>query len=270
MPVNVGYICFSILTILAIVAVTAMFIVDEWWQFRYTSSYPWTAPMGTATDGSSMIFWVTFMLTITRMSAALCCTGRSANSRSTFLRYFTIVILLIAFVAEIAAVAVFFVEQNGCNDPPKGDPGTTSTRFCNDPRWCCVYGTIGAPPANTTPVNLDCPLTLAACVPAVSAADLTWSWVFTMNFSMTWIFMVLWVLLLACSVWMRRGLKRKVTTEATYEDDGGINGAYDDEYTDDDNYVAEEQRVQTSIQTGSTKRRPFVPNTTIAAGVSMV
>jgi hypothetical protein len=243
MAVTIAYVCFAILTVLAIVGVTMMMVVNLWWMFRYSYTNPWTAPMGVTSDGSSMIFWVIFLTIVSRTAAMCNCVARSANSRSMWVRYLLIVILLVAIGCEIAAVAIFFVEQNGCNNPPVGDPGTTNTRFCNDFRYCCVYGTIGAPPGNSTPVNIDCPLTLTGCTPSVAAADLGWNWVFVTNFAMTWIFMIVWALLLACSIWMRAGLKRKVTSDVYAE--STLEGIYDVEMDSGDE--DEERGVGASI-----------------------
>ena len=222
---GVRYVVYVLLVMITLVAVMTWAIILYNWTFENTFLMPAVAPNGLITQRNGAVYWVLFPITVLRILALVACIARSAN---TYNRWYKHIVTLVAFVgilAEIAALVIFIIERNGCNNPPGADPSGRNN-LCNDYRYCCVYGTSNITHflPNST-VEPSCPILLAPCVPAVLASDLTDNWVFDASLASTVIFIAIYVMHILISGWMKDGSE----AASYYEMDGNDgNNVYDD------------------------------------------
>lgn len=121
-------------------------------------------------------FWWLAVVSVTlRVLLAVVTVQRIVQPWRTTYYWVHIIVAVLAFLLEIAFLALHIVEIQDCNEAG----GPWQRNFCSDDRWCCVFGAV-APDAPTA----DCPYLLADCDPVVAQADLGWNGRFAWSFGL--------------------------------------------------------------------------------------
>lgn len=241
---GIKYVIYLLLTLITLTATLTWGVVLFHWAFEHTYTLPANAPFGLTTERHGKIYWILFVTTVTRILLLSSSIARSANSYNRMFRYILILVAFLVVLAEVAALVIFIIERNSCNNAPDGDP---SGRFnmCNDYRWCCVYATQNLTKICTTTSNLSfvepsCPILLKPCEPQVFKDDLNDNWVFDTSFASTVIFIAIAILHIIIGGWMGDGSEAS-DYAAGYDDmeseiykiDGPINNNSSNSYNEE-------------------------------------
>jgi hypothetical protein len=215
-------IVYDILTIMTVLAVCMWAVISYHWDFKYTFSEPFDAPGQLVSERNGPVYWVLLPISVTRIVLLVAATARSANNGSRAFRFIVALCALLNLFAEISGIVIFFIEREGCNAPPDGDPSGIGN-VCNSELYCAVYGTnnVTCFPTNQT-LETFCPLTLAPYFPPVTVDDLKDKWVFDATLGTEFIFAFLSIMHILIGNWMGDG------TDADVYD-------YDDAYTGNGN-----------------------------------
>ena len=211
---------FALIAVFMVMLTLGFFLVLMNWQFLYSYLVPSTAPGLLTTSLSDPVYWAVFVVIIARTFVLVCTVGRSAAPGNSVLRVLTPILCAIAIAAEVVALVFLFLHARGCNNAPTDDPSGTTSRYCNDFRYCCVYGTVATScSANSTgtyctlpnatiiaDVDSVCPILLAPCSPTVLAGNLHWNWVFGVSVGFCFSFAIADLLVMFASIWMADGL----------------------------------------------------------------
>lgn len=250
---SIAYVAFALLAIVIYVCYVGWTIIGFNWKFKYTFLDPYYAPGQLTSDSSTPLYWMLFILMISRSALLAGAIARSTNPKNIYMRYILHLLSLLCLICEIAACAVFFYESRGCNHSPYEDDPGYNFHYCNDFRWCCVYGfnatcSLTEPSLllNTTLLkttnNFGCPLFLASgCTPAVNIGELAWNWVYSASLGSTFVFMCLSFATLIVGIWLHNGVNE--------EDEVFIYaGAADDDEFIDEALTTNMDGINTSIQ----------------------